>query len=281
MAFIASPRGFLGKVPEWRREKEKEGSTEFRKTSRSEKMEEFEKNRNRIQRDMKRIYPGTLKAMIFDMDNTLFDFVAAKLEACREILFFIGREKGDIAEEPLELFRYFLRGVYGFEDYENIQDYMHERNIFTVQGYRKCCEIYEREKLQNLKLYPAVADTLDKLKKLGLKLVIITDADSYHALARLTRVGLLNYFDLVVAADTTGTKKPDPAHFLFALEALGVNPRETLVVGDNIKRDIVPARKLGLKTAYASYGDWRPGEETDQCFDFRLDTFSGILDLFH
>ena len=97
--------------------------------------------------------------------------------------------------------------------------------------------------------------------------------------ARLTRVGLLDYFDLLVAADMTGTKKPDPAHFLFALEALGIKPEESLVVGDSIKRDMVPARKLGLKTAYASYGDWRPAEETDQCFDFRLNAFSDLLDL--
>ena len=242
-------------------------------------MEKIERNRTEIQKETELICPGALKAILFDMDNTLFDFVAAKLGACREILSFIGREKGDIAEEPSELFRYFLRGVYGFEDYENIRDYMQERNIFTAQDYRKCCEIYEREKLQNLELYPAVTDTLDKLKELGLKLVIITDADSHHALARLTRVRLLNYFDLLVAADMTGTKKPDPAHFLFALKALRIKPEETLVVGDSIKRDMAPARKLGLKTAYASYGDWRPGEETDQCFDFRLNTFSDLLEI--
>lgn len=242
-------------------------------------MEDIEKNMNIIQKDPEQIYPGVLKAVLFDMDNTLFDFVAAKLEACREIISFIWKE--NVTEEPSVLFRYFLRGVYGFEDYENIQDYMKERNIFTAQDYRKCCEIYEREKLQNLELYPAVTDTLDKLKKLGLKLVIITDADNNHALARLTRVGLLNYFDLIVAADITGTKKPDPAHFLFALEMLGIKPGETLVVGDNIKRDIVPARKLGLRTAYASYGDWRTEGETDQCFDFRLDKFSDMLELFH
>ncbi len=240
-------------------------------------MEEIEKNRHIIQRDTEWICPGILKAVLFDMDNTLFDFVAAKLEACREIISFIGTEKGDTAEEPSELFRYFLRGTYGFEDYENIRDYMQERNLFTIKGYRKCCEIYENEKLQNLELYPTVTDTLGKLKELGLKLVIITDADTHHALARLTRVGLLNYFDFVVAADMTGTKKPDPAHFLFALETLKIKPEETLVVGDSIKRDIVPAHKLGFKTAYAAYGDWRPGEVTDKCFDFRLSTFSDML----
>lgn len=242
-------------------------------------MEEDEKNWSRVQKNTEEVYRGTLKAILFDMDNTLFDFIAAKLGACREILSYIGKENGDTAGEPSEFFRYFLRGIYGFEDYENIRDYMQERNLFTAQGYRECCEIYEREKLQNLELYPAVMDTLDKLRELGLKLVIITDADRHHALARLTKVGLLKYFDLLVTADMTGTKKPDPAHFLFALEALGTKPGEALVVGDSIKRDIVPARKLGLRTAYASYGDWRPGEETDQFFDFRLSTFSDLLEI--
>ncbi len=241
-------------------------------------MEEFEKSSKKIQKGTEPDHPGLLKAVLFDMDNTLFDFVAAKLEACREILSFIEREKGEITREPMELFRYFLRGVYGFEDYENIRDYMVERKLFTAHDYRQCCEIYEREKLQNLELYPGVMDTLDKLKELGLKLVIITDADSYHALARLTKVGLLDYFDLLVAADMTGTKKPDPTHFLFALEALGIEPQETLVVGDSIRRDMEPARKLGLKTAYASFGDWRP-EEADQCFDLRLNRFSDLLEI--
>ncbi|HEY3361103.1 MAG TPA: HAD family hydrolase [Methanosarcina sp.] len=242
-------------------------------------MEEIEKNRNVIQIDAEQMCPTTLKAVLFDMDNTLFDFVAAKLEACREILSFLGTEKGYAAGSPLELFRYFLRGIYGFEDYENIRDYMQERNLFTIKSYRKCCDIYEREKLQNLKLYPAVTVTLGKLKELGLKLVIITDADTHHALARLTRVGLLNYFDFIVAADMTGTKKPDPAHFLFALDVLEIKPGETLVVGDSIKRDIVPAHKLGFKTAYAAYGDWRPGEEADKCFDIRLNKFLDMLDI--
>jgi putative hydrolase of the HAD superfamily len=215
--------------------------------------------------------------VLFDMDNTLFDFVAAKLVACREILSYIARERENIAEDPSELFGYFLRGIHGFEDSENIRDYMQERKLFTTQSYTQCCKIYEQEKLQNLELYPGVKETVDELKKLGLKLAIITDADSSRALARLTRVELLDSFDILVAADMTGTKKPDPAHFLYALQALGAKPEESLVVGDSIRRDIVPARKLGLKTAYASYGDWRPAEEMDLCFDFRLLRFSDLL----
>jgi putative hydrolase of the HAD superfamily len=230
-----------------------------------------------IQKNIQQNSPITLRAILFDMDNTLFDFVAVKRIACREILSYLGKGDKSLKIDPEELFRYFLRGTYGFEDYENIRDYMQERKLFTEQAYRNCCETYDREKLQNLKLYPGVKNTLEELKKLGLRLAVITDADRYHAHARLTRVGLLNSFDLLVSADMIGTKKPDPAHFLFALDALGIKPEESLVVGDSIKRDIVPAHRLGLKTAYAFYGDWRPAEETERCFDFQLDKFQDLI----
>jgi putative hydrolase of the HAD superfamily len=75
----------------------------------------------------------------------------------------------------------------------------------------------------------------------------------------------------------TGIQKSDPAHFLFALQALGAKCEESLVVRERIRRDMAPARKLGLKTAYASYGDLRPTEEMYQCFDFRLNIFSDLL----
>jgi putative hydrolase of the HAD superfamily len=229
-----------------------------------------------IKQKREAVYSCPVKAILFDMDNTLFDFVAAKLEACRKILSYIGNGKS--AQSPSELFNYFLRGIYGFEDYENIKDYMQERNFYTPAGYGECCRIYEREKLQNLVLYPGVKETLIKLKESDFKLGIITDANHYHASARLSKVKLLEYFNPVVAADMTGTKKPDPAHFLFALKSLEIKPEESLVVGDSIRRDMMPARELGFKTAYASYGDWRPSENTDMCFDFKLDTFSDVLE---
>lgn len=249
--------------------------------NRPRKMKHIHGNQEIIRKNMQQSHSDGLKAILFDMDNTLFDFVAVKLIACREILSYLGDGDKSFEKDPAELFRYFLRGTYGFEDYENIRDYMQERKLFTDEGYRDCCKIYDREKLQNLELYPGVVDTLEKLKKFGFRLAIITDADRYHARARLTRVGLLNCFELLVSADMTGTKKPDPAHFLFALDAFGLKPEESLVVGDSIKRDMVPARRLGLKTAYASYGDWRPEEKTEQCFDFQLNTFQDLIKYIH
>ncbi len=63
--------------------------------------------------------------VVCDMDNTLFDFVEAKLEACRCVVDYLGT--GD----PEALFRMFLRGVYGFEDTRNIRDYLEALEVVT------------------------------------------------------------------------------------------------------------------------------------------------------
>ncbi|MGA2935325.1 MAG: HAD family hydrolase [Methanomicrobiales archaeon] len=60
---------------------------------------------------------GQIRAIIFDMDNTLFDFVAAKQHACREVAKFLGRDDWEA------LFSCFLNSPHGFESHENIKDY--------------------------------------------------------------------------------------------------------------------------------------------------------------
>ena len=57
-----------------------------------------------------------IQAVLFDMDNTLFDFLEAKLIACRRIVAHLG------AGDAESLLQYFLRETAGFEDLENIQD---------------------------------------------------------------------------------------------------------------------------------------------------------------
>jgi putative hydrolase of the HAD superfamily len=59
----------------------------------------------------------------------------------------------------------------------------------------------------------------------------------------------------VVTFEDTGERKPGPAPFRRALELLGVEPRESVMVGDWAERDVVGAANLGMPTAFARYGD--------------------------
>ncbi|MBC7085687.1 MAG: HAD family hydrolase [Methanomethylovorans sp.] len=218
-----------------------------------------------------------ITCIIFDMDNTLFDFVEAKTRACQAIVKHIGY--GD----AFELFHYFRRPGCGFEDWNNIRDYIYDIGFYSQSLYDECCKIYETEKLRAVNPYPNAISTIIELKKMGFKIAILTDAHSNNAKKRLEKTGFFPLLDAFFCADITGSSKPSHQTFLFALETLNQQPSKTLFVGDSLRRDIEPSKTLGMLTAYAAYGD--RNNDIQQLSekivpDFVLNNISEVVDLF-
>ncbi len=99
----------------------------------------------------------------------------------------------------------------------------------------------------DLELYPDVEETLKQLKKMGLKVGLVTNGFQSDIDQILPRVGLANLFDVTVGVDAVGKTKPNRDIFLYSLKKLGVSPQEALFVGDQIETDYKGARKAGLK----------------------------------
>ncbi|MDR0768160.1 MAG: HAD family hydrolase [Methanosarcinales archaeon] len=209
-----------------------------------------------------------------DMDNTLFDFVHAKVEACTAVVDRIG------AGEPLEMLSYFLRGIYGFEHLENIEDYLKEKYVFSESLFEECCRIYEDVKVEHVALYDGVRETIEAVKEMGRSFIIITDADTENAYRRMKRVKLDGLVDDVITYDMSGKKKPDLGAFEFALKRSGANAADSMYIGDSLRRDIAPAKKIGMTTAYAAYGD-RNDHDRDFYFepDYKLNHLGEIIDI--
>ncbi|HVP95980.1 HAD-IA family hydrolase [Methanoregula sp.] len=189
------------------------------------------------------------RALLFDMDNTLFDLVGAQIAACESVVRHLGYADGD------ELFLYFLTGSHGFESTENIRQYMEERRIPTNGMFERACRIYANEKLRHITPYPGVTNTLAAIRKKGYAMAVVTDAEHPDATQRLGKCGLTSFFDCMVTYDRVGIKKPAPDPFLSALAATGARPEEAVFIGDSPRRDIEPCKKLGIRTVYARYGD--------------------------
>jgi len=114
---------------------------------------------------------------------------------------------------------------------------------------------YRRAKEGSLVLYPNVTRTLLNLVKKGIKLAVVSDAPALQVWTRLVQMNLHHIFDVVITFDDTGKRKPDPEPFLKALEKLNLKPNEVIMVGDWAERDIVGAKKVGIKTIFAKYGN--------------------------
>ena len=197
-----------------------------------------------------------IKAVIFDLDNTLIDFMKMKRRAIEEaipamidsglsisfadadrIIDEIYKEQGI---EYQQVFDVFLQRVLKKIDYKILSA--------GIVAYRKAREAA-------LIPYPHVYPTLHKLMKMGIKMGILSDAPVKEAWLRLAYLNLHHIFDAVVTFEDTGARKPNPAPFKAILTKLNLEPEETLMVGDWAERDIVGAKNIGMKTAFAKYGD--------------------------
>jgi len=222
-----------------------------------------------------------MKAVLFDLDNTLLDFMKMKRIASAQAAFAmvsagLRMEEKKVADSLLET--YFEVGI---ESEGAFQTYL-ERNkesyspddrdrilAAAINAYLKAKEVF-------LDPYPNVIPTLIKLIKKGLKLGILTDAPRLKAFQRLNAMGLEHFFDVVVCKDDTGVTKPNSLAFETAIKKLGIPASEILFVGDNPERDILGAHKAGMKTALAEYGNgWYKGEKVKS--DFVLKDISELL----
>lgn len=93
------------------------------------------------------------------------------------------------------------------------------------------------------------------LEKVGLPMVLVTNFyGNMHTV--LEEFGLSGLFVDVVESSVVGVRKPDPEIFRLGAKALGLDPAETVMVGDSPDKDIVPAHAAGCHTIWLKGQGW-------------------------
>lgn len=80
--------------------------------------------------------------------------------------------------------------------------------------------------------------------------------------AVLRDFGLRQYFKGIIESAVVGVRKPDARIFAMGVTALDLPADEVLVVGDSLKKDILPARSLGCETAWIKGRGWTDDEDS-------------------
>jgi FMN phosphatase YigB (HAD superfamily) len=223
-----------------------------------------------------------IPAILFDLDNTLVDFIRMKEESCRaavKAMVASGLQMKEDQAYELLLKKYFDVGI---ESDRAFSEFLKSIDQFDHKILASGINKYLKTKNKFLKPYPNVKAVLGKLKRKGIILSIVTDAPKTKAYQRLYGMGIEPYFKFVVGYEDTNKSKHTGLPLLLALDMLrkefpDIVNSEILMVGDLIKRDIVPAKELGLKTALAKYGQKTP---EDGFADYQLLEFKEIIDLF-
>jgi len=218
-----------------------------------------------------------IKAVLFDLDNTLIDFMRMKRMSCEAAIDAMIDAGLDVNKEKATELLFNLYDKHGLEDSRIFQKFLKKllkRVDYRILSYGIVA--YRRVRSGFLESYPHTHYVLLKLKGRGLKLAIITDAPRLKAWLRLTALKIADFFDVVVTYEDTKRLKPHKLPFKAALAKLKLKPNECLMVGDIPHRDIEGAKKLGMKTCFAKYGNKKV--KTSQA-DYEIEDIKELLDI--
>ncbi len=221
-----------------------------------------------------------IRAILFDLDNTLTDFMKMKdasIAAAVEGMIDMGLPM------TLEAARERIYAVYDREgiEYQNVFDLFLREEVGSVPPAMLAAAIvgYRRARESYLVLYPHVRRTLTELLRRGIRLAVLSDAPALQAWLRLHHLALHHLFEFVITFDDTRVRKPSPDGFRKALDLLQMDPAEVVMVGDWPERDMVGASRLGMRTVFARYGDTKGVVESGADFDISdIQELLGIVD---
>lgn len=220
-----------------------------------------------------------IKAVIFDLDDTLYDYKALDREAGSRVKTFVCKRL-EISEERYE--EAFLHGRKETKDclgdtgashnrmlyYQKTLEYLDYKPLsLSLQMY----EMYWGTFLTKMQLYPGVRELLDVLHEMGMKIGICTDLTAHIQHRKLEALGLVDDVDCLVTSEEAGREKPAPEIFALCLEKLKMKPAEVCFVGDSYRRDVLGAVSAGMHAVWFCPGEEQICREDAKVYDIVKD----------
>jgi len=219
-----------------------------------------------------------IKGVLFDLDDTLYDSSTFADRARKEaIKMMIDAGLNASEKEAYNILQRIIKqkgSNYGrhFDDLVKAIEGQYNPKIITMGIIT-----YHNVKFALLRPYPDTIKTLIELKKMGLKLGVITDGITIKQWEKLIRLGIVDFFDDVVTSEEYGLGKPNIEFYEYALRKINLKAEETVYVGDRVDNDIMPANSIGMHAIRILRGKYRD-VKGDDC-KYEVKNLGEIIDI--
>lgn len=219
-----------------------------------------------------------IKAVIFDVDNTLYSYTDAHEAAFDRLAAYADRELGlsrALFEELHQRTEHELRTYMGevaavHNRCIRYQIMLENQGLPLYPHVLKMNDLYWDTLLETAVPVPGIMEAVNALKEKGFRLGIGTDMTARIQFRKLEVLGLLRYMDFFVSSEETGTEKPHPAFFARCVKKAGCPAKECLFVGDSLKKDVQGAVDAGLQAVwYCPEYRKKAGEDVPRITDMR------------
>lgn len=204
-----------------------------------------------------------IRAVIFDLDDTLYDCTGSLIEASRRRAAKAMVEAGlPCTEEEIYQLQKELAEKYGpyhLVFNEIVNKYQADHELVNI-AYKA----YNSSEVSEIKLFPDVIPTLIELKDKGYKIFLLTVGIHERQEKKIQILKLKSYFDEIVINDQeVGLLMEDCIRNL--LERYAISPRETIMVGDKARDELRIAKSLGMMTIQMLHGRFKNEPSINEC----------------
>lgn len=111
---------------------------------------------------------------------------------------------------------------------------------------------FDRDYARHVLPMPGADAMLRSARDAGWKLGVVTNGRDAFQRGKIAGLGWTERFDVILTSGAFGRKKPDSEIFRAALVALGSQAADTIMIGDDLTNDVVPAAALGMRAIWKS-----------------------------
>ena len=196
-----------------------------------------------------------IKAVILDLDDTLYAFEPLHEEAMERVCDYACKELGITVQQ--------FEDAYAFGKNETkrmlgdvasshnrvlyCQKALEYLGVGVVPMSLRMYDIYWGTILERMCLRDGAKEFLNRMHEQGVKVLICTDLTVHIQHRKIETLGIENDIDYLVTSEEAGREKPSLEIFTFCLEKLGLSAEEVCCIGDSPVRDVEGARAAGIQ----------------------------------
>ena len=212
--------------------------------------------------------PDPPEAILFDLDDTILEFEAPAAPAWKQATERFGGEFGGVAPEAVRRSIAEISRAWWSDPERHRRgrlDLANTRRANVAEALRalgirddgapeslsrRLAGAFTEVRTAAIRPFPGALDTLRRFEAAAVPMALVTNGDAAGQRAKIERFDLARFFRCIVIEEEFGAGKPDERVFRHALAALNADPRQAWMVGDNLRWEIEPCRRLGLHTVW-------------------------------
>ena len=221
----------------------------------------------------------SIRAVIFDLDDTLYDCTGLLVEAARLRAAKAMVEAG-LPCTPGEAYRRQLELEAQFGPRSRVFERLAHSYGLGNEAVRRAREAYNSDEVDDIEPFPDVVPTLQELRRRGIRLFLVTDGVHRRQEAKVRILGLEGLFDAVVINDAERGALLEECYEQL-LRDHDLQPDEVLAVGDRLHAEIKAANTLGIITCrmlHGRYSGLQPRGELEEPV-YRIERIAQLLDI--